>query len=63
MKRLIFLGLALSGMVNSLTASAQTNENQNPDFAQKQMHRVRQEAAAMGINIAPSKWETMTISM
>lgn len=33
MKRLIFLGLALSGMVNTLTASAQTNENQNPDFA------------------------------
>ena len=35
----------------------------NFNDAQKQMRRVRQEAAAMGINIAPSKWETMTISM
>ncbi|MBE6217775.1 MAG: hypothetical protein E7124_07005 [Bacteroidales bacterium] len=35
----------------------------NFNDAQKQMRRVRQEAAAMGIHIAPSKWETMTISM
>ena len=35
----------------------------NFNDAQKQMRRVREEAAAMGIHIAPSKWETMTISM
>ena len=30
--------------------------------AQKEMRRVREEAAAMGINITPSEWETRTIS-
>lgn len=35
----------------------------NFNDAQKQMRRIRNEAAAMGIHIAPSKWETMTISM
>lgn len=34
----------------------------NLNDAQKQMRRVRQEAAAMGINITPSRWETITIS-